>query len=66
VGARRMQHASLAAEFLPYDLAVSPSTGSIAKNAQQTITITGTVKPTGFQNAAAGGYSDTVAITLTP
>lgn len=65
-GSRRMRHAVVLTEFLAYDLAISPASATIAKGTTQLITITGTITPAQFQNARAGVYSDTVAITLTP
>ena len=64
--APRMRHATLVTQFLPYTLTVSPASATVPKNVDQTITITGTVAPSGFQSAAPGAYSDTVVITLTP
>jgi hypothetical protein len=65
-GKRRMQHGTVATEFLPYSLAITPTSASIAKGDTQLITITGTITPPQFQDALAGGYSDRVAITLSP
>lgn len=64
--ANRMRHASVPTEFLPYRLALAPTTGSVPKNARQTLTISGTVRGTDYRNAAAGNYSDTVVISLLP
>jgi spore coat protein U-like protein len=66
VGNRRMQHATVATEFLWYSLAISPASATIPKGATQVITITGTITPAQFQDVRAGSYSDRVAITLTP
>ena len=65
VNLNRMKHATLN-EYLPYALTLTPSSGTIAKNADQTITLSTTVAPASFQNAALGAYADTVVITLTP
>lgn len=65
-GARRMRHATLATEYLPYSLSISPTTATVAKGAPQTITITGTVTSADFRIGAPGGYSDTVILTVTP
>ena len=53
-------------EYLPYTLTLTPSSGTVARNVNRTITLTGTVAPASFQNAAMGAYADTVVITLTP
>ncbi len=65
-GARRMRHATLASEFLPYDLTYSPPSGSIPRNTWRTLTVSGTVKGTDYTGIAAGAYSDTVVISILP
>ncbi|WP_084181352.1 spore coat protein U domain-containing protein [Polaromonas glacialis] len=65
VNLNRMKHATLN-EYLPYALTLTPSSGTIAKNADQTITLSSSVTPASFQNAAMGAYADTVVITLSP
>jgi len=65
VGARRMQHATTTSEYLAYSLNL-PASGSVPKNTDHTLTVTGTIAPAAFQNAIAGSYSDTVTLTLTP
>lgn len=64
-GARRMRHAA-APEFLPYDLAFNPSSGTVPKNVHRTLAITGTVRWTDFHGAAAGAYADSVVISILP
>jgi spore coat protein U-like protein len=61
----RMKHTTLNT-FLPYSLTLSPSSGTIAKNVDQIITVSGTVTPANFQDANIGSYADTVVITLSP
>lgn len=65
-GAERMQHALTSTEFLPYSFSYAPASATILKNADQTITVTGTVTGANYQNALAGSYSDTVTLTLAP
>jgi len=65
-GAQRMQHATVTTEFLPYSLSFSPASATIPKNTNQNIVVTGRITPAGMQNAVAGAYSDTVAITVSP
>lgn len=65
VNLNRMKHATLN-EYLPYALTLTPSSGTMAKNEDQTITLSSTVTPASFQNAAVGVYADTVVITLSP
>jgi spore coat protein U-like protein len=65
LGMRRMQHSTVATEFLPYSLNV-PASGTAAKNADVTVTITATLAAADYQNARMGTYSDTVQLTLSP
>lgn len=65
-GSRRVRHATITTEFMAYSLNLSPAAATIAKNATQTITITGSIQPVDFQNAAFGSYSDTVVLNLLP
>jgi len=62
----RMRHTTIPTEYLPYSLALSPTSGTVPKNTNQTLTITGTVRGVDYQNAAMGSYSDTVVITIEP
>jgi spore coat protein U-like protein len=64
--ANRMRHSSVFTEYLPYSLALDPSSGTVPKNAPQTLTISGTVQGSDYQNATAGGHSDTVVVSLLP
>lgn len=65
-GLRRVRHATATTEFMAYTLNLSPASGTIGWLATQTITVTGTIAPTEFQNARFGAYSDTVVIDLDP
>ncbi len=62
----RMRHATESNEYLPYSLGLSPASGSIAKGATGTLTLTGTVTPADVAGAVAGAFSDTVTLTLQP
>jgi len=64
-GMRRLKHAA-AAEYMAYSLTLSPTSATVPKNSAQTLTVTGSIDPTEFQDRSAGVYSDTVTITLTP
>lgn len=64
-GAPRMRHTTDPTRFLPYSLNL-PQAATVPKGQTQTLTITGTVLVSDFQNARVGAYSDTVTITLTP
>lgn len=65
-GVLRMQHEALPGAYLPYSLSLSPERGTVPKNDAVTLSITGRVKGTDYQDAAMGGYADTVVITLLP
>jgi spore coat protein U-like protein len=65
-GLRRMRHATVTTEYLPYSLSISPAFGNLPGITGQTVTVTGTVAPADFRNARAGSFSDTVVITLDP
>lgn len=65
-GARRMRHATVPTEFMGYSLSLSPTSATVPKGEVQTLTVTGTIQPSQFQNVLAGSYQDTVVITLTP
>lgn len=64
-GARRMRHASDTSAFMAYSLNL-PTSGTVPKNTDYTLTITATIQAADFQNAIAGGYSDTVVVSVTP
>ena len=64
-GQRRMKHATLN-EYMSYSIALSPETATVPRNSAQTLTITGTITPAQFADVPAGGYSDTVLISLLP
>lgn len=65
-GNSRMRHATILTEFLPYSLVLNPSSGTVPKNAPQTLTISGTVRGIDYQGANAGNYSDMVVISINP
>jgi spore coat protein U-like protein len=65
-GRNRMRHASGSADYIPYSLAISPSKGTVPKNQIFTITVTGTALGSDYQDAHAGGYSDTVVLNINP
>ncbi len=64
--ANRMRHQTVITQFLPYSLALSPATGTAPKNVTQTLTITGTVRASDYQDAYVGSYADTVVLTIVP
>jgi spore coat protein U-like protein len=64
--ARRMQHTVVTTEYLAYSLSISPASANIKKNSSLDFTVTGTIRPFEFQDAAAGDYLDQVQIFVAP
>jgi len=64
--ANRMRHTTNTAEFLPYTLTLNPVSGTVPRNTDQTLTITGTVKGIDYQDALVGSFSDRVVISINP
>ncbi len=65
-GLRRMRHATVPTAYMAYALSLTPAGATIPKGQDFTITVSGTVAPADFQDAAAGAYSDTVVLDLNP
>jgi spore coat protein U-like protein len=65
-GFPRMQSGLDSSRFLPYFLGLNPATGSVPRNTNQTLTITGTIRRSDFQDAFAGTYTDTVVLSILP
>lgn len=65
-GVRRMRHASTLTEFMAYAVSLSPTSGTVPKGSLQTLTVTGTLTPSDFGDAIAGGFADTLVISITP
>ena len=64
--ANRMRHATNTTEYLPYTLTLNPASGNVPKNTDQTLTISGTVRGSNYQDAIAGNFSDSVVISINP
>jgi len=64
--ANRMRHTTISTKYLAYSLTLNPTSGTVPKNTDQTLTITGTVRGVDYQDALAGIYSDTVVISIAP
>jgi spore coat protein U-like protein len=64
--ATRMRHATIISEYLPYSLALNPASGTVPKNINQTLTVTGVVRSVDLQTVAAGSYADTVVLSILP
>ena len=65
-GFPRMQNGTIPSEFLSYFLALNLATGAVPKNTNQTLTISGTIRRSDFQDASAGTYTDTVVLSILP
>lgn len=61
----RMKHET-ANEYLPYSISLSPASGSVARNADVTVTVSGTVRAADYRSASVGRYFDTVTLTVNP
>jgi hypothetical protein len=61
-----MRHATIISEYLPYSLALNPASGTVPKNINQTLTVTGVVRSVDLQTVAAGSYADTVVLSILP
>lgn len=64
--APRMRHTTVTTEYLPYTISLNPSSGTVPRNTNRTLTITGTVKGDDYKGARAGNFADTVVLTITP
>lgn len=64
--ANRMRHTTVFTEYLPYNLTLSPTSGTIPKGVWTSLTVTGTVFGVDYQNAYVGSYADTVVISIVP
>lgn len=64
-GTRRMRHTDTTS-FLPYSVALTPTTATVAKGTPVNLTITATVASTDFRDAIAGAYSDTLVVSVEP
>ncbi len=62
----RMQHATILTEFIPYTLAYTGAGSGLGKSTPVTLAVTGTILNADYVNAAAGNYTDTVVLTITP
>jgi spore coat protein U-like protein len=66
VDANRMQHTAQPAEYIAYAFTYNPITDTVPKNADQILTITGTIQGADYQTAVPGVYADSVVLTLNP
>jgi hypothetical protein len=61
-----MRNMAVATEYLPYTITLTPRTATIRRRTNQTLTITGTVFASDYQNAYVGSYQDRLTITIVP
>jgi len=67
VDGNRMEHTGTAGNFIAYGFSYNPATGTgSGRTTPITLNISGTVAFADYQNALAGSYSDTVALSITP
>ena len=66
LNANRMQHATNAAQYIPYSLSMSPTSGTVPKNVTETLTIDGTINGADYATAEIGAYTDLVVISILP
>lgn len=62
---RRMRDAA-GVHYLPYDVSLTPTTATVAKNAPVPLTITALIAVPDFQDAFAGSYSDSITVSVDP
>lgn len=62
----QMQHATTPTEFIPYSFNYTSTGTGTGRTSPITLIINGTVNFVDYQNAAAGNYSDTVTLSITP
>jgi hypothetical protein len=65
-GNRHLQHTVHGAARIPYALTLSPATGTIAKNTNQTLTVVGLIRGSDYRLALPGDYADTVLLSINP
>jgi hypothetical protein len=65
-GSPRMQSTTRPSDYLPYTLALNPASGTVPRNTNQTLTVTGTIRRVDFQDATPGIYSDRVVLSIFP
>jgi spore coat protein U-like protein len=64
-GVNRMKHMTLG-EYLPYTFTLTPQSGTVPKNQNQTVAVGGSIAVVDFQNASGGSFTDTVVVTVNP
>jgi len=67
VNQNRMQNTLDATEYIPYSFSYGPASGSgNGPSTPITLTMNGLINNADYVNAAAGAYSDTVVLSITP
>ena len=62
----RMQHATILTEFIPYSFTYTAAGTGAGPSSSFTMDIASMVTGADYASAAAGSYSDTVTLTITP
>lgn len=65
-GSPRVQSTTRPSDYLSYTLTLDPVTGTVPRNTNQTLTVTGTIRSVDFQDASPGIYTDTVVLSILP
>jgi spore coat protein U-like protein len=65
-GSPRMVHGTVATEFIPYSFTYTAAGSGTGRTATLTMDIASTVLAADYLDALAGGYSDTVTLTINP
>lgn len=66
VNANRMQNTATLVDYLPYELSYSPTSATVPRNTNQTLSLTAVIRAANIAAAAQGAYSDTVTLTINP
>lgn len=65
-GTPRLQHTMNPTAYIPYNISISPVSGSTPKNVISTLIIDGIITGTDYQTAIAGNYIDTITVNIVP
>jgi len=62
----QMQHDTDGTQYLPYELTLTPTSGTVPKHVMQTLTIDGIVRGPDYATVLPGPYSDLVVLSILP
>lgn len=66
VNGNRMQNTALPGFYLPYELTYTPTSDTVPRLVNQTLSITATIRAASIAPAAVGNYTDTVILSIVP